>query len=285
MLGRPRALAAALVSVLATAPVMAQPKSPNRPPADVANDLVKQAITRSQQGDHLGAIDLYLSAYSLIPQHTLLSNVGNEYQQAGKPVEALKYFCMYLEKDPTGTNVTYATSKAKALQIELGNKNVNDDNVCQPPSKEPPPPPRNDPPPGGLTGTQGLGQPPPTTGPTDTGGSSGGVLKIAGVAAAAIGLGGLGVGTYFGVKAKEKSDFISNYDTTMAWPDRIKAIEAEGEKYEQRQIALMIAGGALTATGIVLYVVGATRKSSPEKLSVVPTATASSVGLAIGRGF
>src|SRR5215510_8819840 len=104
MLGRPRALVVALASVLAAAPAMAQPKQANRPPQDVANDLVKQAITKSQQGDHLAAIDLYLSAYSLVPQHTLLSNVGNEYQQAGKPVEALKYFCMYLDKDPTGTN-------------------------------------------------------------------------------------------------------------------------------------------------------------------------------------
>ncbi len=286
MLGRPRALAAALASVLVTSPVMAQPKSPNRPPADVANDLVKQAITKSQQGDHLGAIDLYLSAYSLIPQHTLLSNVGNEYQQAGKPVEALKYFCMYLEKDPTGTNATYATSKARALQIELGNRNVSDDNVCQP-QKEPAPPPPTDPPGGGLTGTVGLGNPPPGNGNKD-GGSSGGVLKIAGVAAGVIGLATLGGGTYYGLKAKERSDFITEYlkNNPMAeWPNNIHDIEAEGQRYEDRQIALLIAGGALTVTGIVLYVVGATRKTSTEKLSVVPTATDSSVGFAIGRGF
>lgn len=286
MLGRPRALAAALASVLVTSPVMAQPRSPNRPPADVANDLVKQAITKSQQGDHLGAIDLYLSAYSLIPQHTLLSNIGNEYQQAGKPVEALKYFCMYLEKDPTGTNATYATSKARALQIELGNKNVSDDNVCQP-QKAPALPPPTDPPDGGVTGTIGLDRPPPGNG-NQGGGSSGGVLKIAGVAAGVIGLAGLGGGTYYGLKAKERSDFITNYlrDNPMAeWPDNIHEIEAEGQRYEDRQIALLIAGGALTVTGIVLYVVGATRKSSTEKLSIVPTATDTSVGFAIGRGF
>lgn len=286
MLGRPRALAAALVSVLVTSPVMAQPKSPNRPPADVANDLVKQAITKSQQGDHLGAIDLYLSAYSLIPQHTLLSNVGNEYQQAGKPVEALKYFCMYLEKDPTGTNATYATSKARALQIELGNKNVSDDDVCQP-QRAPAPPATTDPPGGGVTGTVGLGQPPPGHGNKE-GGSPGGVLKIAGVAAGVIGLAGLGGGTYYGLKAKERSDFITEYrqkNPTAEWPNNIQDIEAEGQRYEDRQIALLIAGGALTVTGIVLYVVGATRKSSTEKLSIVPTATESSVGFAIGRGF
>src|SRR5215218_2872589 len=122
-MGRPRALAAALASLLVASPVLAQPKT-DQQKQQLAGELVKKAITRSQEGDHLGAIDLYLQAYSLIPQHTLLSNVGNEYQQAQKPIEALKYFCMYLDKDPTGTNATYAQVKAKALQIELGNKNV-----------------------------------------------------------------------------------------------------------------------------------------------------------------
>lgn len=283
MPGRSRALAAALASLLVAAPVMAQPKSPNRPPQDVANDLVKQAIAKSQAGDHLSAIDLYLSAYSLIPQHTLLSNVGNEYQQAGKPVEALKYFCMYLEKDPTGTNATYATSKARAIQIELGNKNVEDESVCEPPSSTPPPP-EDEPPDGGVTGTSGLDKPPPSE-PKDPGGSPGRTLKIAGVATGAIGLAGVGLGMYFGVKAREKSDFISNHNPADPWPNDIREIEAEGEKLEQRQILLTIAGGALTVTGVALFIVGATRTSSTEKLSVRPTATGRSVGIAIGRGF
>ena len=283
MLGRPGALAAALASVLVASPVMAQPKSPNRPPQDVANDLVKQAITKSQGGDHLGAIDLYLSAYSLIPQHTLLSNVGNEYQQAGKPVEALKYFCMYLEKDPTGTNATYATSKARALQIELGNKDVDDKAVCAPPSSAPAPP-ADGPPDGVGVGPDGPGEPLPD-GPKDTAGAPGRTLKIAGLAAGALGLAGVGLGMYYGVKAQERSDFISNHNPAEPWPNDIHDLEAEGETFEQRQIVLSIAGGALTVAGAALFVVGAMRASSPEKLSVRPTATPTSVGIAIGRGF
>lgn len=285
MPGRSRVLAAALASSLIAAPVMAQPKGANRPPADVANDLVKQAITKSQQGDHLGAIDLYLAAYSLIPQHTLLSNVGNEYQQAGKPVEALKYFCMYLDKDPTGTNATYATSKAKALQIELGNKNVDDKNVCKPDSEKDPEPPDESPNGGGVTGTGGLDKPVRPEKPAPS--SPGRGLKIAGVGIGVVGLAGLGVGTFFGLKAKEKSDLISNHDKTMPWPNEIRQIEADGEAYEKRQILLTIAGGALTATGVVLFIIGATRSSSTEKekLSVRPLATPDSLGIALGRGF
>jgi hypothetical protein len=285
MPGRSRLLAAALVSSLVAAPAMAQPKGSNRPPADVANDLVKQAITKSQQGDHLGAIDLYLAAYSLIPQHTLLSNVGNEYQQAGKPVEALKYFCMYLDKDPTGTNATYATSKAKALQIELGKKNVDDKNVCKPDTEEAPEGPDEPPAGGGVTGTQGLEKPEKPEKPEPA--SPGRGLKLAGVGIGAVGLVGLGVGTFYGLKAQEKSDLISNHDRTMPWPDEIRQIEADGAAFEKRQILLTIAGGALTATGVVLFIIGATRSSpsSTEKLSVRPLATPDSLGIALGRGF
>jgi serine/threonine-protein kinase len=282
MLGRPRALAAALASLLAAAPVMAQPKGSNRPPQDVANDLVKQAISKSQAGDHLAAIDLYLAAYSLIPQHPLLSNVGAEYEKAGKPVEALKYFCMYLEKDPTGTNATYATSKAKALQIELGNKDVDDRSVCKTPQPPPPPPPPDTP----VTGTKGLEKKPPTE-PKDTGGSSGGTLKLVGVTAGVIGLVGVGIGTYYGKKALDRSDFISNHDPKEAWPDRIRELEAEGEKWEDRQIQLTIAGGVVTVAGVVMFIIGATRSSSTstERLSIRPTAAPGSVGLSFGRGF
>ncbi|HWU86077.1 MAG TPA: hypothetical protein VN253_02335 [Kofleriaceae bacterium] len=284
---RPRALAAALVPLLAAAPAMAQPKSPsNRPPQEVANDLVKQAIAKSQAGDHLGAIDLYLSAYSLLPQHLLLSNVGAEYQLAGKPIESLKYFCMYLEKDPTGTNATYALSKAKALQIELGNKSVDDKTTCQPAATkvEKPDPPEDAPPgdPTEVTGTRPVDAP-KDRGPKNGGGGSG--LKYAGFGTVLVGLAGVGVGFYFGRLAQEKSDLITNHLPTDPWPDNIRQIEAAGQRYEDRQIQLMIAGSALAVAGGVLYVIGVTRASSSETVSIRPTATPTSLGLAIGRGF
>jgi tetratricopeptide (TPR) repeat protein len=303
MPGRPRTLVLALASMLAAAPAMAQPKSANRPPQDVANDLVKQAITKSQAGDHLAAIDLYLSAYTLIPQHALLSNVGNEYQQAGKPVEALKYFCMYLDKDPTGTNATYATSKAKALQIELGNKDIDDKDVCKPPRKggkepkqpkgperpeRPERPEGQDEKPEGVTGTVDLDKTPPGGDKPKPSSSAGGGYKLAGIVVGVVGLAGVGAGTYYGIKARDRSDYITSYDTTMPWPDRIRDIQAEGQRYENYQLGLTIGGGVLTAAGVTLFIIGAT-KSSPaektEKMTVRPTATGDSVGLAIGRGF
>src|SRR5215813_5616945 len=87
MLGPSRVLASLLASVMIISPVLAQPKDKG------AQELVKKAITASNRGDHLAAIDLYLEAYKMAPVPVLLSNIGREYQQADKQVEALKYFC------------------------------------------------------------------------------------------------------------------------------------------------------------------------------------------------
>ncbi|MBA3457054.1 MAG: hypothetical protein H0T42_28455, partial [Deltaproteobacteria bacterium] len=131
MLGTSRVVAAVLVSSLLAGTVLAQPKPPTPSEKQQANELVKQAIAKSQDKQHLAAIDLYLKAYAVVELPTLLSNVGTEYQQAAKPVEALKYFCMYLEKDPAGPLVTYATAQARVLQIQLGTTVENDAEVCK----------------------------------------------------------------------------------------------------------------------------------------------------------
>src|SRR5437763_1625915 len=99
-----------------------------------AGDLVKQAIAKSQAGDHETAVDLYKKAYDIIPMAVLLSNIGSEYQQMdNKEIEALGSFCKYLEADPHGQNAGYATAQAKTLYIKLGGvSDVKDEDVCKP---------------------------------------------------------------------------------------------------------------------------------------------------------
>src|SRR5689334_7238574 len=127
MLGPSRVVASVLASVLVVTPALAQPSKKNEAQAQ---ELVKKAIKASQAGDHLGAIDLYLEAYKLASVPVLLSNIGREYQQADKPIEALKFFCKYLDAEPTGTSAGYATAQAKVIQIQLGNRDVDDSTVC-----------------------------------------------------------------------------------------------------------------------------------------------------------
>ena len=66
MLGTSRAIATMLASVLVVAPAFAQPKASEKDKAR-ANELVKQAIAKSQAKQHLEAIDLYLEAYAVVP--------------------------------------------------------------------------------------------------------------------------------------------------------------------------------------------------------------------------
>ncbi|HEU0037084.1 MAG TPA: tetratricopeptide repeat protein [Kofleriaceae bacterium] len=276
MMGRPRAslacvtLAALLNTAVAQPPTDAQKKQ--------AGDLVKKAIAKSQAGDHQTAIELYLDAYKIVPNPLLLSNVGSEYQQDGKPVEALKYFCMYLEKDPAGTNASYATSQAKILQTELGNK---DGEVCKPPKQvEPTPEPT---PPVQTTATE---PEPPRQVDHPAPAKPGRTMKLVGLGVTGAGLVATGVGVFFGLKAKDISDEISNHDPNTPWPTDIKQREADGQSYENKQVALLVAGGALAATGVVVYLIGSSKQSkSAERITLTPTASAQSVGFVVGGGF
>ncbi|HEV7557067.1 MAG TPA: tetratricopeptide repeat protein [Kofleriaceae bacterium] len=286
MMGLRRVVLACVIAMPLVA--VAQPKGDK----GQAQDLVKKAIAKSQAGDHLGAIDLYLDAYRLAPLAQLLSNIGTEYKQANKPVEALKYFCKYLDIEPTGQLATYATSEAKVLQVQLGNKDVE---VCKPPRPDKVETP--DEPTGAGTVTDK-----PAAKPTDkpaepkvidethegTVSSGGGnTLKYVGLGGIAVGAVVLGVGGYYGYRAKHFSDEITNHDPMDAWPDSIKQDEADGKSAQTKQIAFMVAGGAIAATGIVIYLVA--RSKSPEEqhatARIVPTATPDSIGLTLTGGF
>jgi len=258
-----------------------------------AQELVKKAIAKSQAGDHLGAIDLYLDAYRLAPLSQLLSNIGTEYKQASKPVEALKYFCKYLDIEPTGQLATYATSEAKVLQIQLGNKDVDDHTVCKPPKPDKVEPPDE--------GTGGMvdkpvvkpkdkpAEPKPIDETREGTVSAGGgnSLKYVGLGGIVLGAAVLGVGGYYGYRAKHYSDEITNHDPMQPWPDSIKEDEANGKSAQTKQIGFLVAGGAIAATGIVIYLVARSKNTEEQHATarIVPTATPDSIGLTLTGGF
>ncbi|MBX3160058.1 MAG: hypothetical protein KF773_29080 [Deltaproteobacteria bacterium] len=278
----PRALVALVLMVgVAAAQPPGKQGAPSSDPKVQAGELVRKAITKSQANDHDAAIELYLQAYTLSPQPTLLSNIASEYQMAKKPVEALRYFCMYLEKDPTGTSAPYATSKAKALAIELGNKDVTDATVCkpaavEPPKKDPDEEPKEPPPP----------PPPPPPKPRVVDRGKG--LRATGLVTGAAGLVALGVSVYFGLEAKKISDDITNHcanqDPCPAWPENIRELQDRGQAHEDKQVILLVAGGAAVVTGTVLYVIGRSKKTT-ERVAVTPVVTPDAVAIGFSGRF
>lgn len=293
--GGSRTLAAVLASALIAGPALADPKPPSEKDRQMASDLVKKAIARSQAGDHLAAIEIYNQAYTIISNSLLLSNIGAEFQQAGMPKEALKYFCMYLDKDPSGTNAPYATSQAKILQRQLGNKKVDERDVCATPKErdrekdhekdrerdrekddEVEPPVRRR-----IKEEQPPPLPPPKreTVERDPGNPS---LMYAGITAGVAGLAAAGIGVYFGIKGKEISDTINGHKTNEPWPDNIHQLMQDGERDNAYQIGFLVASGLLVTTGIVMYVMsrpdGAPEHAS-DKTAIHVTPTANGVAV------
>jgi hypothetical protein len=260
-----RRTAAVLTSIgigVITRPVSAQPTAKDR---QAASALVTRAIARADAGDHEGAIKLYREAYDVAPDPALLTNIASQLVESAKPEEALHYFCMYLELAPGGSNVPFATSKAKALQIRLGNKNVEDDNVCATPK----------PPPQGSRGPVEVTPPgvPPSEatieGPHDEP-----TLNYPAVVVGVAGLAALGVGVYAGIKAKSISDQISHHPITAEWENDIKSIQARGQRYEYIQIGALIGGGVLAVTSVILFVRSSgshARAHDKATVSVTPT--------------
>jgi tetratricopeptide (TPR) repeat protein len=278
-----RACLVAAVVALATGVVVAQPAGSTDKQKQQAGELVRKAIAKSQAGDHATAIDLYLQAYAIVPLPILLSNVGSEYQQQGKPVEALRYFCKYIDADPTGTNVAYATAQAKSLQIEQGNQ-VDDKDVCNPPKPASPKPADH-----GEHGehAEPAGAPPTSHEAAVTGGVDhpGNTLEYTGLGIGAAGVIALGVGTYFGVQAKKISDDISNHPINQMWRTDIRSYEAQGQSDQNKMIGFVIAGGALVASGAIMLYMGHSKNASAEHVAVMPVASPTTIGLAVGGGF
>lgn len=276
----------ALVAALVGGPAGAgaQPGAPTPTPNDAqvtqAKDLVNKAIAKSQGGDHAAAIELYLQAYVIAPLPLLLSNLAAEYQQAQKPIEALKYFCKYLEIEPTGPNASYATAQAKVLQTQLHNP-VDDSNVCAPPPAPPPPAV------GSASGDGALPLPPPPRA-EDT--DPGRRFKITGLGLGVAGAALVVVGFVYGAKAQSRNDEVNHHGSNDPWPDSIIADEAEGQADENKQIGFLVAGGVVVVLGTALYVLGHRKsvdhahEATHPPLSVVPTAAPGFGGVSlVGR--
>jgi tetratricopeptide (TPR) repeat protein len=270
IMGKLRALALALIAW----PLVAH-ADPKPTPAQMqqAGDLVKKAIAKSQAGDHDLAIELYKQAYDVVPTPILLSNIGSEYEQAKNRILALKYFCKYLDADPTGSNASYATAKAKALQIDLGNPITDDASVCKPPAPPPAPKPVVDQPPQGSAFQ-------PTGGPTsDNDDHPGRTLEYAGAAVGAVGVVGLVIGSVYGLKALSLNDAINNHSLGTPWPETIDGVpikqwNIQGAAWNHDTEIFMISGAVVLGAGIGLFVYGHSetgRKPTDTSVTIVPT--------------
>jgi len=265
-------MAAVASSTILVATASAQPPATAKQ-RRAANELTVKGIAKSDAGDYTAAITLYLQAYSIAPDSVLLSNIGAAFQKSGNPPEALRYFCMYLQKEPTGENASYVTSQVKALQIQLGNKTVDDNDVCAPPKPEPRPAAKEPSPPSPtpVVTTRPIEHGPGE--PADASRSS--ALTYVGLATGIVGLAAIGFGAYEGVQAQNISDQINSQPKNLPWPDDIQELQRRGQSDENRQIGFLIGGGVLVTTGAILFWLGrsdgSSRRTADAALRITPT--------------
>jgi hypothetical protein len=267
------ALAAIVVGMLglATTSTMAQAE-PDEETQRKAGDLVQRGIALQGKQDTAGAVALYEEAYCLIPEPALVYNIGTAYQEAGRAGEAQRYFRLYLKVAPGGelagdakaaikslggpgakaTDVAAITCKPAAPPCPDGAARV--DGEC--PAAAPTSCPAGEVVVGDRCMTAladgGGGAPGGTTEGTVSRGGRG--LFYAGVATTGIGAVGLGVGIYFGLKAKDASDAIS--ENMGDWTPELLAKEQEGKDAERNQIIFTAVGGAALAGGLVMIWLG-----------------------------
>ena len=292
----------AIVVALGTATAHAQPASQVK---QRAQQLAKDAVAKSQAGNHDDAIDLYNQAYMLVPVPLLLSNIGAEYQLEGKRTDAVRYFCRYLKDDPNGAAASYAATQVKDLQAQLGNA-IDDHDPCTvkpkpaaiatvtPPA--PPAPPPTSPPvqhvelkSAGLMEPDGASPALPTTTPSEPSDRPNHTVEYAGIGVAGVGAIATGIGVFYMVKGKELSDAISGHSPGMAWPATINGVAisdwaSAGHQDNVNAEAFSIAGGVALVGGVVLFIVGRPAPND-KRIAITPIATGSTWGLSAGGRF
>lgn len=232
-------------------------------------------MSKAKAGQHEDAIALYSEAYVIAPLSLLLTNIGSEYKELDRKEDALKYFCRYLEQDPTGNNAEFARDSATAMWSALSNgKAPLESEVCTVPPMPV------------VTPVVPVTPPVQLNAPVATDAHPGKKLKIAGLALAGVGVLGLVIGGYYGYKGLSVADDINNHKG--GWTDGdggILAAQERGHRYNKLQAVFMITGGVLLISGVAEYMLGRSRANSAEHVAVAPVVSSDSAGLVLGGSF
>jgi hypothetical protein len=210
------------------------------PPAAAQGDRVKQAQVLVDQAydlyqheDWAKAITAYLESYKLVPTADVLFNIASIYDKKLHDKElAIEYYRRHnASTDATPDLIGKAT--ARVSELERGDKS-------------------------GKAAKEDSKKPEPR-------GSSGGALRALGLVAGGVGVVGLGVGGAFGLSAMSKhSDAKAAGCGGSSCQDATsQAQEQDAARAAKMSTALFIAGGALTAVGLTLYLVAPSSKEQP----------------------
>jgi hypothetical protein len=259
-----RSLLGAAVAVLVAfslAPVRAAADEPDASAVNVAERRAAEAFQAYAKKDYATAIALYLQAYDAAPSGSILYNIARIYDlKLHDRAQALAFYTRYVA-DPEARPELVAVSHQRLREL------TNADNGDVAPVVRDAAP-----------------RAAPEAADQRRGGWSS--LRWTGVAAGAVGLAGIGIGSGYGLAAMSKADVAKgscngNACTSQAGVDAAKNARSLGTI----STAGFLAGGALLAAGAVLFFSGSERSvESPSELHLEALATTSAASLqVVGR--
>jgi tetratricopeptide (TPR) repeat protein len=231
---------------------------------DQAKQHFKQARLLQDEGKFDAAIGEYQAAYDLDHRAEMLFNIAQAHRLANHKQQAIDFYQRYLAAQPDGAGAR----EARQWTAELTRQIEAERPLTTEPTRPVDPPARPVPP------TELPRKQDATMVPRPRQASP--QLQIAGIATAGVGVLALGAGVFFGVKARDASDTISKH--TGPWTDTEQSTFEDGQRANRNMIIAYVGGGALVATGAVLYYLGT-------RTHVAPMAGTQTAGLTVWGHF
>lgn len=249
-----------------------------------ARDHYKKGTKAFELGAFDEAVTEYGAAYRLRDDPALLYNLGQAHRLANHPVEALRFYRLFLMKVPNTPNRNEVEAKIDELQrlVEQQKKtqNMPPDSVKSPGSTPTPtPPPSTEAAPAPTVAAQ-------TPSRSDSAAAlnkAGRTKKIAGGVVAGAGLVLVVGGIVCGVLAQQAGDKLTRLDQTMGTFDYNQ--EQSGFTDQVLESVLVGVGAAAVVTGAVLYVLGHREQRRARSFALVPAVGHGVVGAALEGSF
>lgn len=235
------------------------------------------------------AVSEYSQAYRLHDDPALLYNIAQAHRLAGHTGEAVRFYRMFLVRNPNAPNRDEVEQKISELQ-KLINQQKRTQNLppdqTRPPGSTTPPPQTTTPP-----STETTPQAPSvTTTPAplastmtaETSARPGRTKKIAGIVIAGVGVAALVVGATFGGLAAQAGDDLTKLDQNMQTFDPSK--QSTGKTDQLLEGVLLGIGGAAIVTGVVVYVLGH-REAKASHVAATPLLGPQTAGAALRVSF
>ncbi len=280
-------IAVTLAVTIPAAPLLAQPAGKPAAPIDpkkVAKEYVDAGVAAQTAGDYDTALTFFGKAYELVPHPVLLFNMAQANRLAGRLDVALALYRQYVAAEPKGAQVKTAREFITAITVQLeaaaaraaeAAKRAQDEAAAA----------------AAATAAREAEAAAAAQVAADAAaaeqarvaaaaaaeaarrrdeearGRRGRGTRIAGLVTAGVGVASLGVGVFYGLRARTLSDQLSTPGTVYDPDD-----DAAGKAAETRMIIATAAGGALLIGGVVIHLIGRKQDRAAEapRAALVP---------------